>query len=166
MIVYNSSFQSCDDQGICTDKVDKVWRYLSFLPPANEVWGRQCFHRHLSIRGWVGSRVSRSLDWSHGRIPPGHGYHPHGGDHRNTYGWQAGGTHPTGMLFCYILIKAYVKYLVTFLIWLISAEHHAHSCRHQPITPLVRYAIKSIIEIIIINTNDIFPNFLHCIYFQ
>ena len=31
------------------------------------------------------------------------------GGRRNTYGWQAGGTHPTGMLSCYKCLNALIK---------------------------------------------------------
>ena len=36
------------------------------------------------------------------------------GGRRNTYGWQAGGTHPTGMLSCDII---YLERLETLGVW-------------------------------------------------
>ena len=39
--------------------------------------------------------------WDLGYLPPP-GPTPSGG-HQNTYGWQAGGTHPTGMLSCLMI---------------------------------------------------------------
>ena len=47
------------------------------LPPAKKSLGWSCFHKCVS-------RILSTIS----------------GDHRNTYGLQAGSTHPTGMLSC------------------------------------------------------------------
>ena len=42
-------------------------------------------------------RVSPPLDISPGDLAPPSTVLTSGSSHRNTYGWQAGGTHPTGI---------------------------------------------------------------------
>ena len=91
---------------------------LTLLPPANEVSGRQCVHRCLSIcsREWcyLWSHVLSRGGYLWYQVPSGGGYvHPsprHGtsglirlgvGTWDTTgYGLQAGGVHPTRMLSC------------------------------------------------------------------
>ena len=71
---------------------------LWLLPPADEVWGKVIFsqasisHSVWGVGGWsaTGSRWYAHPSWTH---PPGFTHTP--------YGQQAGGTHPTGMLYCY-----------------------------------------------------------------
>ena len=67
-----------------------------YLPPANEVWGKEIF-LHLSVilftEGGVPGQVPQA------GTPPGR-YTPRGAVHVGRYGQQAGGTHPTGMHSC------------------------------------------------------------------
>ena len=78
-----------------------VWIYLvTFLPPANEVWGKVIF-LHLSVILFTGGGVP-------GHVPP-RVVHPLGRyiplytprQCMLGYGQQAGGAHPTGMHSCH-----------------------------------------------------------------
>ena len=60
------------------------------------------------VFGWVGMSKGMGIPWD---IP--RGYTPPlvltpSGGHQNTYGWQVDGTHPTGMLYCFIALNTYL----------------------------------------------------------
>ena len=77
--------------------------WYAFLSPANEVWGKVIF-LHLSVILFtVGGGVCLSACWDT-HPPPGPDPPSPGGVHAVRYGQQAGGTHPTGMHSCIVLI--------------------------------------------------------------
>ena len=75
---------------------------LIFITAHNEVGSRLCFHRHV----WFCSQGEclphpPSGDNPHSRHPPQQTA-PRTTNHTGRYGQHAGGTHHTGMQFCYI----------------------------------------------------------------
>ena len=120
------------------------WSFVSyiFLLSANEVAGRWCFQQCLSFcsgDGWVclvpdpfGGNIQgwgQVFPWGWyvqgaGRpermgIPEGGvGYVYLAAANTHLYGWQAGGTHPTGMLSCNKLLFLYQNGQLWTIIWL------------------------------------------------
>ena len=79
---------------MCTE-VTK-YRTDTFLPPANEVWGKVIFLHLFVILFTGGSTWAGAPE----QVPPGR-YTPPGAVHAGRYGQQAGSMHPTGMHSCY-----------------------------------------------------------------
>ena len=88
--------------------------FLSLLPSADEVWGKVIF-LHLFVSLFTGGGLPQCmLGYPPGpgpptRPPPGPGpprtRHPPGTEHAGRYGQRAGGTHPTGMQSCFLVLS-------------------------------------------------------------
>ena len=77
------------------------------LPPANEVWGKVIF-LHPFVPLFTEGEACLSARWDTTPTPlgpctppPPGPCTPPGAEHAGRYGQCAGGTHPTGMQFCY-----------------------------------------------------------------
>ena len=80
------------------------WNHSVLLPPTNEVWGKVIFSvacvKNSVHRGGVPGQVHPQA----GTPSPGRYTPSPRAVHAGKYGQQAGGTHPTGMHSCFMLI--------------------------------------------------------------
>ena len=107
---------------------------VSFLPPANEVWGKVMF-LHLCVilftggRGWLTSQHASQVTWpgesaSRG-LQAGGGRQTRPLRYMGYYRIQARGTHPTGMLsFLWVNLQ---QFLIRFKLIFIDK-----SCKQNP----------------------------------
>ena len=90
---------------------------FAFLPPANEVWGKVIFSETCvknSVHGGWGTTVGGGLPQCMlgYHLPPEPGTPPGTpppAEHAGRYGQRAGGTHPTGMQYCFPIVFIIVQ---------------------------------------------------------